>query len=51
MTDFRPIFARLGLQPYIDTFATEGFETWETILDVTESDLYELFLIVCLDRC
>lgn len=40
MTDFRPIFLRLGLQQYIDTFAAEGFETWETILDATESDLY-----------
>lgn len=39
MTDFRPIFVRLGLQKYIQSFAEEGFETWETIGDITESDL------------
>ena len=39
MTDFRPIFSQLGLQQYIETFANEGFETWETILEITESDL------------
>lgn len=39
MTDFRPIFERIGLQKYSDVFAEEGFETWETILVITESDL------------
>ena len=40
MTDYRPVFERLGLHKYIGIFAEEGFETWETILDITESDLY-----------
>ena len=39
MTDPRPLLTRLGLQQYIDTFIDEGFETWESILDITESDL------------
>ena len=43
MTDFRSTFERLGLHKYIGIFAEEGFETWETILDITESDLYVRF--------
>ncbi|KAL9123687.1 MAG: hypothetical protein Q9217_006907 [Psora testacea] len=39
MTELRPILARLGLEKYVDRFADEGFETWDTILDITESDL------------
>jgi hypothetical protein len=30
----------LGLAHYFDVFVTEGFDTWETVLDITESDLY-----------
>ncbi len=39
MTELGDIFARLGLEQYLETFVTEGFETWETVLDITESDL------------
>ncbi|KAI4212664.1 MAG: hypothetical protein LQ349_009332 [Xanthoria aureola] len=39
MTDPGPIFDRLGLGQYLERFVDEGFETWETVLDVTESDL------------
>ena len=39
MTDSGPVLSRLGLAQYIDAFVAEGFETWETVLDVTESDL------------
>ncbi|KAG8525451.1 uncharacterized protein KY384_009095 [Bacidia gigantensis] len=39
MTDPGPILARLGLQQYLAPFADEGFDTWETILEITESDL------------
>ncbi|KAL8939761.1 MAG: hypothetical protein Q9211_002597 [Gyalolechia sp. 1 TL-2023] len=42
MTDLGSIFDRLGLGQYLDRFFEEGFETWETVLDVTESDLYRL---------
>lgn len=34
------IFGELGLAQYLDTFLEQGFDTWETILDITESDLY-----------
>lgn len=40
MAALAPILARLGLSEYLDRFVTEGFDTWETLLDITESDLY-----------
>lgn len=40
MTELGPIFVRLGLAQYLEQFLDEGFETWETVLDITESDLY-----------
>lgn len=43
MTELGPIFDRLGLGQYLERFLDEGFETWETVLDITESDLYVLF--------
>jgi hypothetical protein len=39
MTDLGPILARLGIDQYLDAFIGEGFDTWETVLDITESDL------------
>ena len=33
------IFGELGISQYLDTFVDQGFDTWETILDITESDL------------
>ncbi|KAF2665969.1 hypothetical protein BT63DRAFT_45295 [Microthyrium microscopicum] len=39
MTDLSDRFARLGLTEYFPSFVTEGFDTWETVLDITESDL------------
>jgi len=33
------IFGELGLSQYLNTFVDQGFDTWETILDITESDL------------
>lgn len=33
------IFGELGLAQYLDVFVEQGFDTWETILDITESDL------------
>jgi hypothetical protein len=40
MTELGPILARLGIDQYLDAFIGEGFDTWETVLDITESDLY-----------
>ena len=42
MAALAPILARLGLSQYLDRFVTEGFDTWETLLEITESDLYGL---------
>ncbi|KAJ4408221.1 hypothetical protein N0V82_009739 [Gnomoniopsis sp. IMI 355080] len=33
------IFGELGITQYLDAFIDQGFDTWETILDITESDL------------
>ena len=44
MTDLYPIFSRLGLAQYVERFSEEGFETWEIVLDITESDLYDRVL-------
>ena len=40
MTDLGPILLRLGLQQYLEKFVAEGFDTWETLCEVTEADLY-----------
>ena len=39
MTELGPILARLGLSQYLDIFQDEGFDKWEIVLDITESDL------------
>jgi CO dehydrogenase/acetyl-CoA synthase gamma subunit (corrinoid Fe-S protein) len=36
------VFAELGMTQYLDVFLEQGFDTWETILDITESDLYAM---------
>ncbi|EGX96897.1 High mobility group, superfamily [Cordyceps militaris CM01] len=33
------VFAELGLAQYLDAFVDQGFDSWETILDIQESDL------------
>ena len=40
MTDLADIFDELGLTQYLDSFLDQGFDTWDTILDITEPDLY-----------
>ncbi|KAK8027393.1 High mobility group protein B3 [Apiospora marii] len=39
MNQLEQIFGELGISHYLDTFLDQGFDTWETILDITESDL------------
>lgn len=39
MTDIAPHLERLGLEQYLDIFLSEGFDTWETLTDIQESDL------------
>ncbi|KIX06935.1 uncharacterized protein Z518_04911 [Rhinocladiella mackenziei CBS 650.93] len=38
MTDLAPHLQRLGLEQYLDAFIGEGFDTWETVTDIQESD-------------
>ncbi|TVY78194.1 High mobility group protein 20A [Lachnellula suecica] len=38
MTELGEIFAELGISRYLDEFIEQGFDTWDTILDITESD-------------
>ncbi|PVI00374.1 hypothetical protein DM02DRAFT_655464 [Periconia macrospinosa] len=42
MSDLGGRLERVGLSQYLDTFVAEGFDTWETVLDITESDLSSL---------
>lgn len=39
MTELEEILARLGLSQYLGRLIDEGFEKWETVLDITEQDL------------
>jgi hypothetical protein len=34
------ILEELGISQYLEAFLEQGFDSWETILDITESDLY-----------
>ena len=42
MTELAETFDELDLAQYLDSFLEQGFDTWDTILDITESDLYVL---------
>ncbi|PHH91818.1 hypothetical protein CDD83_10167 [Cordyceps sp. RAO-2017] len=37
--ELESIFADLGLSQYLDAFVDQGFDAWDTILDIQESDL------------
>ena len=39
MTELGAVLERLGLDQYLDALVGEGFETWDTVLDIQESDL------------
>lgn len=38
MTELENIFAELGISLYLTNFLEQGFDSWDTILDITESD-------------
>ncbi len=40
MTELGLILSRLDLHQYLNKFVSEGFDTWETLSDITEADLY-----------
>ncbi|KAI1083250.1 hypothetical protein F5B20DRAFT_453289 [Whalleya microplaca] len=39
MNSLEVIFGELGISQYLNAFVDQGFDSWETILDITESDL------------
>jgi hypothetical protein len=39
MADLAKELERVGLSEYLEVIVAEGFDTWETVLDITESDL------------
>ncbi|KAI8632564.1 hypothetical protein F5Y19DRAFT_472602 [Xylariaceae sp. FL1651] len=39
MTSIETIFGELGISQYLGAFIDQGFDSWDTILDITESDL------------
>jgi hypothetical protein len=39
MSDLASRLERLGLARYAEGLAAEGFDTWEMVLNITESDL------------
>lgn len=43
MPKLADVFEELGLSQYLDSFVEQGFDTWETCLDIRESDLYVIF--------
>jgi hypothetical protein len=44
MTDLEQVLFRVGLIQYYERLVAEGFEDWETVLDITEADLYVMTL-------
>jgi hypothetical protein len=38
MTELGDIFAELGVSQYLNDFVEQGFDSWDTILDITETD-------------
>ncbi|KAI1369234.1 hypothetical protein F5Y08DRAFT_334647 [Xylaria arbuscula] len=39
MNFLETVFGELGITQYLSVFIDQGFDSWETILDITESDL------------
>jgi hypothetical protein len=40
MTNLGSVLGRLGLEQYQDALIEEGFDKWETVLDIQETDLW-----------
>ena len=38
-TEVSSVLTQLGLSQYLAAFVDEGFDTWEALLDIQESDL------------
>jgi hypothetical protein len=46
MTNLGSVLGRLGLDQYQDALIDEGFDTWETVLDIQETDLWVTYRLV-----
>ncbi|KAM7191550.1 hypothetical protein V8F20_009264 [Naviculisporaceae sp. PSN 640] len=42
MQQLELVFGELGITQYMDSFIKEGFDSWDTVLDITEDDLDKL---------
>jgi hypothetical protein len=42
MTELAERLDELDLAQYLDRFLEQGFDTWDTVLDIKETDLYVL---------
>lgn len=40
MSELEGNLEKMGLTQYLQPFRDEGFDTWQTLMDITESDLY-----------
>ena len=43
MVEVEQVLSELGLLQYLGRFLEEGFDTWATVLDITEEDLCDIF--------
>lgn len=39
MKQLELVFGELGITQYLDSFIDQGFDSWDTVLDITEADL------------
>lgn len=39
MQQLQKVFGELGITQYLDSFIDQGFDSWDTVLDITEADL------------
>lgn len=39
MQQLETIFGELGITQYLSSFVDQGFDSWDTVLDITETDL------------
>lgn len=47
MADLELTFSWLGMSQYLERFLEAGFDSWETVLEVTENDLEVFPAVIC----
>jgi hypothetical protein len=50
MTELGEVLDRLGLLQYLGRLNDEGFDKWETVLDITEQDLFVTPILLSLSK-